>query len=108
MRAIGDVTAREMLLAAGVHGAQRRDEAARLSATRCCRTTKCRRAAQACAERIAALAPQRRAPEQADLRALAEPARAAAIDAGQRLRYAASPEHREGIAAFLEKRRPEF
>ena len=106
-RAVGDTLARDMLLAAGVHDAQRLlaagfllrvvpDEAVADEAT-------------ACARRIAALAPEAARANKRVLAALTTHGMAgiagllpAAYD------YADSPEHREGIAAFLAKRPPHF
>lgn len=63
------------------------------------------------AQRIAGLAPQAARQNKQALRALAGPGGAAAALPGlvaQAYRYADSPEHREGIAAFLAKRPARF
>ncbi|HYF17775.1 MAG TPA: enoyl-CoA hydratase/isomerase family protein [Ramlibacter sp.] len=65
------------------------------------------------AERIASLAPQAARLNKRTLRALRErhdPVRAAAAveELAAAYRYAPHPEHREGIAAFLDKRKPTF
>lgn len=108
MRAVGELTAREMLLAAAVHDAAEMKlrgflnqivPAAEVSA-----------AALARAQRITQLAPQAARLNKATFRALApllagpaaEQLIASAYD------YADSAEHREGITAFMEKRPPQF
>jgi enoyl-CoA hydratase/carnithine racemase len=104
--AIGDVLARDMLLAAGLHGAQRLYDAGFL--LQVLPDADVAAAAQAHAKRIAGLAPQAarlhkrtfamlKAGEQSTRNLLAT-----AYD------YADSAEHREGIAAFLAKRTPNF
>lgn len=103
--AIGDVLARDMLLAAGVHGAQRLREAGFLTAV-----LPDAELPDACARKlaqVAALAPQAARAHKALLRGL---------QAGQPVAqwlptaydYADSAEHREGIRAFLDKRTPRF
>ncbi|HEY0202023.1 MAG TPA: enoyl-CoA hydratase/isomerase family protein [Burkholderiaceae bacterium] len=66
--------------------------------------------AEAVARRVAALAPQAARLNKQTLRALAAPHAALASDAwlAQAYAYADSAEHHEGIAAFLEKRKPGF
>lgn len=99
--AVGDTLARDMLLAASVHGAQRLCDAGFLLAV--VPDAEVATKALAHARRIAALAPEA---ARANMRALAassaESLLATAYD------YADSPEHREGIAAFLAKRPPVF
>jgi len=104
--AIGDVLARDMLLAASVHGAARLYEAGFLLQVLPDDTVA--DAALAHAGRIAALAPAAARLNKATFLALnrvpapVPPALPAAY------RYADSAEHREGIAAFLAKRSPVF
>ena len=99
--AIGDVLARDMLLAAGVHGAQRLYDAGFL--LQVLPDNEVAAAAEAHAARIAALAPQAARLHKRTLAAVSvESLLANAYD------YADSPEHREGIAAFLAKRKPVF
>ena len=114
--AIGDVLARDMLLAAGVHDAQRLYDAGFLL-----RVLPDEAVADAClqhARRIATLAPQaarlNKRTFSALNRALApvDAARGAIDPIADLLpdayRYADTPEHREGIDAFLAKRSPNF
>ncbi len=110
-RAAGEGTARQMLLEAAVLDAaemkakgflQHLVPAAELAA-RC----------DTLATRVAALAPQAARLNKRTLRALREqqdPVRAAAAAAelAAAYRYAPAAEHREGVAAFLDKRKPEF
>ncbi|MDM0013086.1 enoyl-CoA hydratase/isomerase family protein [Variovorax sp. J22P168] len=106
--AIGDVLARDMLLAAGVHDAARLYEAGFL--LQVLPDDELAPAVLAHAGRIAALAPEAARLNKATFAALRdsraqraiEPLLAAAYD------YADSPEHREGVAAFLAKRPPIF
>ncbi|MDM0119250.1 enoyl-CoA hydratase/isomerase family protein [Variovorax arabinosiphilus] len=106
-RAVGDVLARDMLLAAGVHDAQRLLDTGFL--LRVVSDDAVADEAIAYARRIAALAPEAARANKRVLAALTSQAMAgvagllpAAYD------YADSPEHREGIAAFLAKRPPHF
>ncbi|MDR6855134.1 enoyl-CoA hydratase/isomerase family protein [Variovorax guangxiensis] len=99
--AVGDALARDMLLAASVHGAQRLYAAGFLLAVLPDAEVASR--ALAHAARIAELAPKAaRANKRTLAAASAESLLATAYD------YADSPEHREGIAAFLAKRPPVF
>ena len=106
--AIGDVLARDMLLAAGVHEAERLRDAGFL--LRVLPDAELQAEVLAHANRIATLAPAaaRRnkatfaALRQADAQAAVAPLLASAYD------YADTAEHREGIAAFLGKRPPVF
>jgi enoyl-CoA hydratase/carnithine racemase len=99
--AIGDTLARDMLLAAGVHGAQRLYEAGFL--LQVVPDADVAQQARAHAQRIAALAPEAARANKRTLAAVStESLLATAYD------YADSPEHREGIAAFLAKRKPVF
>jgi len=106
--AIGDVLARDMLLAASVHGAERLRDAGFL--LRVLPDAELRAEVLAHANRIAALAPAAARLNKATFAALRQagaqagvaPLLATAYD------YADSAEHREGIAAFLAKRPPVF
>ncbi|MDM0080048.1 enoyl-CoA hydratase/isomerase family protein [Variovorax sp. J31P179] len=106
--AIGDVLARDMLLAASVHGAERLRDAGFL--LRVLPDAELRAEVLAHANRIAALAPAAARLNKATFAALRQagaqagvaPLLASAYD------YADSAEHREGIAAFLAKRPPVF
>jgi len=106
--AIGDVLARDMLLAAGVHGAQRLYDAGFL--LRVLPDADLDAEALAHAARIATLAPEAArlnkatfgAMRQAAMQIAVAPLIASAYD------YADSAEHREGVAAFLAKRPPVF
>ena len=114
--AIGEVLARDMLLAAGVHGAQRLYEAGFL--LRVLPDAELPAACLQHAQRIATLAPQAARLNKATFLALSRAL--APIDASQgaagpiadMLRsaydYADSSEHCEGIGAFLAKRAPNF
>jgi enoyl-CoA hydratase/carnithine racemase len=103
-RAVGDVLARDMLLAASVHGAQRLYEAGFL--LQVLPDDELPAAVLAHAARIATLAPAAARLNKATFLALN---RCAASDlVPTAYRYADSPEHREGIAAFLAKRSPAF
>lgn len=105
LREVGATTAREMLLEAAVLDAPEMKSRGFLNAVVPAHEV----AAQALerAQRLAQLAPQAARLNKQALRALAmvEPS-ADFID--KAYRYAASTEHREGIAAFLAKRRPAF
>jgi enoyl-CoA hydratase/carnithine racemase len=105
--AVGDALARDMLLAAGVHDAHRLLDAGFL--LRVLPDEAVADGAVAYAARVAALAPEAARANKRVLSALAgsammrvEALRPSAYD------YADSPEHREGIAAFLAKRPPVF
>ncbi|HYD76078.1 enoyl-CoA hydratase/isomerase family protein [Ramlibacter sp.] len=110
-RAAGEGTARQMLLEAAVLDAAEMKARGFLQhlvapaelAARC----------DDLAGRIASLAPQAARLNKRTLRALREqqdPARAgaAAAELAAAYRYAPAAEHREGVAAFLEKRKPRF
>ncbi|MBT2321244.1 enoyl-CoA hydratase/isomerase family protein [Variovorax paradoxus] len=99
--AVGDTLARDMLLAAGVHGAARLYDAGFL--LRVLPDAELAEEALAHAQRIAALAPAAARLNKRTLGAgTVDRLLATAYD------YADSPEHREGIAAFLAKRTPDF
>lgn len=106
-RAVGDVLARDMLLAAGVHDAQRLLSAGFLLRVVPDDAVADDAVAYAC--RIAALAP---AAARANKRVLAALTSQGLSGVAGLLPtaydYADSPEHREGIAAFLAKRSPLF
>lgn len=106
--AVGDVLARDMLLAASVHDAARLRDAGFL--LQVLPDDQLEPAVRAHAGRIAALAPEAARLNKTTFAALRDgraqqaiaPLLAAAYD------YADSPEHREGVAAFLAKRAPIF
>nr|WP_301334550.1 enoyl-CoA hydratase/isomerase family protein [Variovorax dokdonensis] len=104
-RAVGDVLARDMLFAAGVHDAQRLYHAGFL--LRVLPDADVAAAAVEHAGKIATLAPRAARANKATFTALA---RGAGIDAlvADAYAYADTLEHREGIGAFLEKRTPRF
>lgn len=106
-RAVGDALARDMLLAAGVHGAPRLKDAGFLLDV--WPDEAVADAVQVHARRIAALAPEAARAHKRMLAALAG-VDTAAVEAllPAAYDYADSPEHREGIAAFLAKRPPAF
>lgn len=115
-REVGLTTARQMLLEAAIFSAPELKAAGFLS--RVLAADALAAEAQATALRIAALAPQAARLNKQTLRALNQPlARVdntlVAIDlianqAGADYAYADSAEHREGVAAFLAKRKPAF
>ena len=114
--AVGALTARQMLLEAATFSAA--EMAARGFVGSVVDDDQLQAAALASAQRVAALAPQAARHNKQILRALlAAPLAAAQALAGQGVQgrpgddvyaYADGPEHREGIAAFLEKRTPAF
>lgn len=112
VRAAGEATAREMLLEAAVLPASEMKSRGFLS--RVVPDADARAQALAAAQRVAALSPQAARLNKQALRALApQPLPSAATEhAAQALagayRYADSAEHREGITAFLDKRKPLF
>ena len=103
--AVGDVLARDMLFAAGVHSAQRLYEAGFL--LRVLPDGDVAGEALTSAQRIAELAPLAARANKRSLNALSA-ARVPAELLADAYRYAGVAEHREGIAAFLEKRVPNF
>jgi enoyl-CoA hydratase/carnithine racemase len=111
VRVAGEPTARQLLLQAAVLGA--REVKARGFVQELAEEGDFDAALQDLVRQVAALAPQAARLNKRTLRALreqADPSRGAAAQqvlAGA-YRYAPAAEHREGIAAFLEKRRPAF
>ena len=99
--AVGEMTARAMLLAAEVFPAAHMAQQGFL--THVVPEAELEQAAQSLVTRIAGLAPQAARLNKQTLRALKQ---GVAID--QPYGYADSPEHREGIAAFIAKRKPHF
>jgi enoyl-CoA hydratase len=107
MAAAGEMTLREMLLEAMIHGAS--EMKSRGFLTRVVPDAKVAAEALRSAQHIAALAPQAARLNKKIIRALkAYPASAATKMTTIAYRYADSAEHREGITAFLEKRKPNF
>jgi enoyl-CoA hydratase/carnithine racemase len=108
--AAGEATAREMLLEAAVHGASEMKSRGFLQ--RIAADDDVAGVAWASAQHIAALAPQAARLNKRTLRALARrPGEFTGSDAATiagAYGYADSAEHREGVLAFLEKRKPAF
>jgi enoyl-CoA hydratase/carnithine racemase len=100
-RAAGTLTAREMLLEAAVLSAP--EMKARGFINRVTADDEAPAHAMASAERVAALSPQAARLNKRALRALAS-----GEGARDAYRYADTAEHREGIAAFIEKRKAAF
>lgn len=107
-RAVGELTAREMLLAATVLDATAMQQRGFLN--RVVAQADLDAAVQTCVEQIVSLAPQAARMNKQTFRAIAR----VFIDSdatnivANAYRYANSHEHREGIAAFAEKRAPRF
>ncbi len=99
--AVGELTARAMLLGAEVFGAAHM--AAQGFLTRVLPMAELEAACLGLARRVATLAPQAARLNKQTLRALKK---------GEQIEnpyaYAAAPEHREGISAFIAKRKPQF
>jgi enoyl-CoA hydratase len=113
LRAAGESTARELLLEAAVLPAQ--EMKARGFLHRVVPDTEAPGCARASAERVAALAPEAARLNKQALRALASqpwppqpPGHPSSETVTGAYRYADSIEHREGIGAFLDKRKPVF
>lgn len=108
MRAVGELTAREMLLAAAVLDAADMKQRGFLS--RVVPAGEVSAATLACVGRISQLAPAAARLNKQTFRMLAPvfPAQAATNLTANAYRYAASAEHREGVTAFIEKRQPRF
>ena len=108
MRAVGELTAREMLLSAAVFDAA--DMKQRGFLNQVVAASGASAAAHERIRRISQLAPQAARLNKASFRALAHiPSALTAINlVANAYDYAASDEHREGIAAFIEKRPPVF
>jgi enoyl-CoA hydratase/carnithine racemase len=102
--AIGDATARELLLEATTLGAG--EMKARGFLQRVVADENVPASALESAQRIASLSPQAARLNKQSLRALSMAAAGLQVDGAYS--YADSPEHREGIAAFLDKRKPRF
>lgn len=115
VRAVGELTAREMLLAASVLDAAQMLQRGFLSSlVSGADSAQLASEAQACADRICTLAPAAARLNKQSLRALAQSKSASpAIDSVadgdfSAYQYADTHEHREGIAAFVERRPPQF
>lgn len=107
-RAVGELTAREMLLSAAVLDAaemKRRGFLNQVVGARQLEAT-----VQSCVERICPLAPQAARLNKQAFRALAlvNNTHVATELIANAYRYAPSPEHREGVMAFVEKRPARF
>ena len=108
MRAVGELTAREMLLSAAVLGAAEMKQRGFLNQV--VPAADLHEAAVACLDRIRPLAPQAARLNKQTFRALA-PVLAHGVAAdwvATAYRYAPSAEHREGVTAFIDKRSPQF
>ena len=106
--AVGELTAREMLLAASIVDAQQMLQRGFLN--RLCSDAELRPAVQTYVDRICELAPNAAALNKQFFRALAQVIRAQAATqlVANAYQYADSFEHREGVTAFIEKRPPKF
>ena len=103
-RAVGDATARELLLLAGVLSAAQMAQRGFLQAVAA--DGQLGAACDDAARRIASLSPQAARLNKRAMRALS--LQAGALDTAGAYDYADSREHREGIEAFLAKRPPIF
>lgn len=108
MRAVGELTAREMLLSATVLDAAEMKQRGFLNQVLAADALDA--AVQERLQRILQLAPQAARLNKASFRALAHvpPAQEAINIIATAYDYAASDEHREGITAFMQKRPPAF
>jgi enoyl-CoA hydratase/carnithine racemase len=108
LRAVGELSARQMLLSAAVLDAAEMKQRGFLN--QLVPVGEVGSAAQACARRTSQLAPLAARLNKQAFRALAPVihAQAATELIATAYRYAASAEHREGVMAFIEKRPPQF
>lgn len=108
MGAVGELTAREMLLAASVLDASTMLQRGFLNAV--CTDADLGPAVQTYVDRIGRLAPNAAAMNKQCFSAIAQSARAQAASEiiANSYQYADSHEHREGVTAFIEKRSPKF
>ncbi len=103
---VGPTVLRELLIEARVLNAQEAFE--RGLVTRVVPDDVVAAEARAAAQRIAGLSPQALRLNKRALRQFVMPALSAAADRAPHYAYAPSAEHREGLAAFNEKRKPRF
>lgn len=108
MRAVGELTAREMLLSAAVLDAAEMHQRGFLNQV--VAVAELEATVGACVERMLPLAPQAARLNKQAFRVLAlvNTAQAATELVASAYRYADSAEHREGVQAFNEKRKPRF
>ena len=107
-RAVGELTAREMLLSAAVLGAAEMKQRGFLN--RVVEAAAVEADVSALVERVCKLAPSAARLNKQTFRAVAEslPSQAAINLVANAYAYADTAEHREGVAAFIEKRAPRF
>lgn len=108
MRAVGELTAREMLLSAAVLGAAEMKQRGFLNQV--VAAAEIQATAEACLDRLRPLAPQAARLNKQTFRALAPVLiNELATDLiANAYGYASSAEHREGVTAFIDKRSPQF
>ena len=108
MRAVGELTAREMLLTAALLDATEMKQRGFLNQV--CKAADLPAAVEVCVNRVCSLAPAAARLNKQSIRHIAQALHAqTAIDlVANAYLYADWPEHREGIAAFLEKRVAQF